>query len=133
MSSAGIGESEFWQDKIIRELSWQDITILDSRRDDWDNSWKQEISTPQFREQVEWELAAIYWADVIAIYFDPESESPINLLKFGLCAGTGKLIVYCPEGFKEKGYIDIICRKYKIVNCISMSDFIFEIKKAIID
>jgi len=56
--SIEMGAAEKWQDKIVQALTDKDVLILNPRRDDWDSSWKQTKDNKQFREQVEWELAA---------------------------------------------------------------------------
>src|SRR5687768_13327093 len=38
---------------------------------------------PKFREQVEWELAGLERADLIAMWFAPDTKSPITLLDRG--------------------------------------------------
>jgi hypothetical protein len=48
---------------------------------------------------VEWELEAQERADVIAMFFASETRAPITLLELGLFAGSGRLVVCCPEGF----------------------------------
>ncbi len=104
---------------------WQQVRVFNPRRDDWDDSWKQEIENKQFKEQVMWELNALDAADLIAMYFDPKTESPISLLELGLHANTYKLVVCCPKGFWRKGNVDIVCEKYGIP--------VFEDKKQFID
>jgi hypothetical protein len=68
------------------ELCQSAITILNPRRDDWDATWIQELANPQFRAQVEWELEAQERADLIIMYFAPETQAPITLLELGLFA-----------------------------------------------
>jgi len=127
--SIEMGKAENWQERIIKELAHYRGIILNPRRDDWDSSWVQTIDNPQFREQVTWELCALEQADIIVMYFDPNTQSPISLLELGLFAKSNKLIVYCPEGFWRKGNVDIVCRKYKVTQCVSMSDFVCQIKE----
>ncbi|MEC7119524.1 MAG: nucleoside 2-deoxyribosyltransferase domain-containing protein, partial [Pseudomonadota bacterium] len=67
---------------------------------------------PNFRQQVEWELAALEQADLIFIYFAAGSHSPISLLELGLHAQSGKLIIVCPEGFWKKGNVDIVAHRF---------------------
>jgi len=113
--SIEMGAAENWQDRVVRELSdKEDVIILNPRRDDWDSSWKQSIDNAQFKEQVDWELWAMEFADVIIMYFDPNTKSPITLLELGLFARSGKLIVCCPDGFYRKGNVDIVCKTYEI-------------------
>lgn len=112
--SIEMGKAIDWQTQITASLSQKQITVLNPRRDDWDSSWKQERENPQFREQVEWELAALEKANLIVMYFDPNTMSPISLLELGLFAPFKKMIVCCPKGFWRKGNVDIVCHKYKI-------------------
>lgn len=123
--SIEMGKAVDWQTQITKALFHLDVTVLNPRRDDWDSSWKQEASNPKFREQVEWELSALDRANLILMYFDPKTMSPISLLELGLYAPTGKMIVCCPEGFWRKGNVDIVCEEYKIQRVDSIEDLIF--------
>lgn len=111
--SIEMGAAEDWQTKITQRLSDSDVIILNPRRNDWDSSWVQSIDNPQFHEQVSWEMYGLTQADVIALYFDPTTKSPISLLELGLHADDGKLVVYCPEGFWRKGNVDIVAKYHK--------------------
>lgn len=103
-----------WQEKIEQNLRDSPGTILNPRRDEWDSSWEQTMGDNEFTEQVEWELDAMDRADVILMYFDPNTKSPITLMELGLHAKDGKMVVCCPEGFWRKGNVDIVCRRYNI-------------------
>ncbi len=103
------GKAVDWQTEFTNSLADMDVTVLNPRRDDWDSSWEQKITNPQFKEQVTWELLALEKADVIVMYFDPKTMSPISLLEFGMYARSGKLLVCCPEGFWRKGNVDVVC------------------------
>lgn len=111
--SIEMGTAENWQDRVTKELE-KDWIILNPRRDEWDNSWEQNINNSKFREQVQWELAALEASTVILMYFDPNTKSPISLLELGLYARSPKLAVVCPEGFYRKGNVDIVCDTYQI-------------------
>ena len=63
-----------WQNQVITLLSGSPWTILNPRRREWDASWEQSIHSPQFYEQVNWELEALELADVILMYFAPGTE-----------------------------------------------------------
>ncbi len=41
-------------------------------------------------------------ADVIVIYFGPDTDAPISLLEFGLSARSGKAIVACHQKYKKR-------------------------------
>jgi len=108
------GKAVQWQQKVVSYFKDEDVIILNPRRRDWDSTWKQDIKNPQFRDQVEWELHAMEEADVIAMYFDENTTSPITLLELGLYAQSDKIIVCCPKGFWRKGNVDIVCSRYKV-------------------
>ncbi len=99
-------------------MSQFDGVILNPRRDNWDSSWKQSISNPKFCEQVNWELDAIENSDIIAMYFDPSTKSPITLMELGLIIGRDliyqNLLVCCPDGFYRKGNVEILCKRNNI-------------------
>jgi len=121
------GKAVNWQDKICSYLEDKDIIILNPRRDDWDSSWVQSITNPQFKQQVEWELEALEKADLVVVYFDKDTKSPITLLELGLLARSGKLIVCCPKGFWRKGNVDIICERYDIQQVDSLEELVLAI------
>ena len=125
--SIEMGKAENWQTKLVAGLSGLDdepYVIYNPRRDDWDASWEQKITNDKFREQVQWELNSLDDADIIVMYFDPNTQSPISLLELGLYADSGKLIVYCPNGFWRKGNVDIVCKKYGIQQAKSIENLI---------
>jgi Nucleoside 2-deoxyribosyltransferase like len=113
--SIEMGEAENWQERVARELSGiPNLTILNPRRDDWNDAWVQSFSDRQFREQVEWELSAQEMANVIFMYFAPGTRAPITLLELGLFARSGKMIVCCPDGFWRKGNVEVVCHRFGI-------------------
>jgi hypothetical protein len=112
--SIEMDRAERWQDHVVAALAGSDVTILNPRRDAWDASWRCEIDEPQFREQVEWELEALEAADVVLVYFAPDTRAPIALLELGLHARAGKAIVCCPAGFWRKGNVDVVCARYGV-------------------
>ncbi len=130
--SIEMGNTSNWQEAITNEFAAEsNICFLNPRRDDWDSSWKQEISNDQFYEQVTWELDGLELADLIVFYFAPDTKSPISLLELGLFARTGKLLVCCPTGFWRKGNIDIVCKSWNIQQVESLQAVISEIKQRI--
>jgi len=125
------GTAEPWQKRVVAAVEGKDVTILNPRRDDWDSSWIQDISNPQFRQQVEWELDALDRADLIIMYFDPNTKSPISLLELGLHARSGRLVVCCPQGFWRKGNADIVCEKYNVLQ-VETLDILLEKLKTLV-
>lgn len=112
--SIEMGAAEDWQTRMCHRLEPLPITILNPRRPDWNNDWKQSASDPRFREQVEWELDMQERCDVIAMYFDPNTKAPISLLELGLFSASGKMVVCCPDGFYRKGNVEIVCERAKV-------------------
>ena len=121
--SIEMGNAENWQEPLSNRLIDSGWVIFNPRRDDWDNSLTQEFETPQFYQQVTWELNALEQSDLIIMYFDPNTKSPISLLELGLYARSGKLIVVCPDGFWRKGNVDIVCNYYNVPQYQSILHF----------
>lgn len=126
--SIEMGAAAPWQAEVEAALSAYAVTIWNPRRDDWDASWTQAESDPRFFEQVSWELSAQEQADLIAMYFSPETRSPITLLELGLFAKTRKIIVCCPEGFFRKGNVDIVCRRYGVTTAADLAALIYAVQ-----
>lgn len=131
--SIEMGTAEDWQQKLTDHLEslGKDITVFNPRRDNWDPTWEQSINNPQFCAQVQWELQALDEADLIVMYLDPNTKSPISLVELGLHAKSGKIIVCCPDGFYRKGNVDIVCMTYGIPNYKHWTRFIEEIDDTI--
>lgn len=118
--SIEMGAAENWQTVVcalLSNLSERTIEICNPRRDDWDSSWRQSLDDQRFVEQVEWGLTALESSDIISFYFAPDSKAPITLMEFGLWARdpAAHKIVCCPEGFWKKGNVDVVCRRYGIL------------------
>ncbi|KAI1099981.1 hypothetical protein F4804DRAFT_320259 [Jackrogersella minutella] len=103
-----------WRNVLSEALLDLPLTVINPYRSDWDSSWWEEITCVPFREQVEWELDMQDEADMVVLYFHPATEAPISLLELGLCARAKKAIVVCPEGYKKKGNVQIVCQRYNI-------------------
>lgn len=118
--SIEMGKAEDWQSKVEQsvkkdiELFTSSVVLLNPRRDDWDSSWKQTIDDDNFRGQVEWEFKGLSQADLIFLYFDPETKAPISLMELGLFADKSDMIVVCPDGFYRKGNVEFICKEFGI-------------------
>jgi len=119
-----MGNSHDWQSQVEEALINTECTILNPRREAWDSSWEQKIESPQFYQQVNWELDALDKSDLIILNLLPDSKSPISLLELGLYASSGKLLVCCPDGFWRKGNIEIVCERYDIPLYDSLEDLL---------
>lgn len=122
-----MGTGELWQPRAIQKLSGKVGAVYNPRRADWDSSWKQSITDPNFSQQVNWEIEHIECASeenrahVVYFYFDPESQSPVTMLELGLICGMGekakgvpRAVVCCPAGFWRRGNIEIACARHAI-------------------
>lgn len=113
--SIEMGAAENWQTRFVKAVSHiENLVIFNPRRDDWDSSWVQSINDPQFNEQVTWELDMLEVCDLIVLYFDPATKSPISLLELGLHAKDQKLVVCCPESFWRRGNVEMVCERHHI-------------------
>jgi len=129
--SIDMGGAPDWQAAMTRALSDMDVVILNPRRPDRNPQWKPEASEPEFRRQVEWELAALEASDVIVMYFAPGTQSPISLLEMGLHARGGKLIVLAPDGFWRKGNVDITAEAYGVRQVSTMEELTAAVRQAL--
>lgn len=113
-----MGISIDWQQKIIdcfqNMETKKELIFLNPRRKNWDSSWVQTVENEQFNGQVTWELDALEQSDLIVMFLEAHSKSPISMLELGLFAESGKIIVCCEEGFWRKGNIDIVCQRKNI-------------------
>ena len=117
-----MGNSEDWQARLTEIFKDYDVDVFNPRRDDWDSSWEQRKENEQFNHQVTWELSCLEKADLIVMYFGPESKSPISLLELGLFKDKN-VICYCPKEFYREGNVDIVCDRYGIQLYDDMNDF----------
>ncbi len=122
-----MGNSIDWQSRIENSLKNTPAVILNPRRNFWDAGWKTSADDKHFAQQVNWELDGLNLCDLIIMYFDPTSKSPISLLELGLFATTGKMIVCCPEGYWKKGNVDIVCRRNGIRQVDDMEQLIMTV------
>jgi len=121
--SIEMGVAKDWQKEIGEWLLDIGYNIFNPRRTDWDSSWIQTYENPQFNQQVKWEINALEKSDIILMYLDPNTKSPISLLELGLHAHSKKLFVICPDGFWRKGNVEVVCSVYDIPLFNSFDDF----------
>lgn len=104
-----------WRSNLTSSLSKHPITIFNPYRADWDSTWREDINFTPYREQVLWELEKQEQADLVVVYFHPDTQAPVSLLEFGLAARTpGKVVVVCPEGYWKRGNVQIVSEKFGV-------------------
>jgi hypothetical protein len=79
-------------------------------------------------EQIHWELDHLDSADLIVMYLDSNTISPISLLELGLYARSGKLVVCCGKNYFRYTNIEIVCRRHDIYLVHDLIDIIEYIK-----
>lgn len=126
--SIEMDQAEHWQAKYIQAMDAPNIVFLNPRHECWDCSVNESIKDAKFREQVEWELKMISKANVVVMYFDPDTQSAITLLELGLLCGKRHarytteqdLLIACPTLYWKRGNVEMMCDMYQIplYNCL---------------
>ena len=124
-----MGDSEDWQARAVKLLAGERAVILNPRRTDWNPDWLPVADERHFREQVEWELAALEVADVVVLHLASGSKSPISLLELGLHARGGRMIVFCAPDYFRKGNVDITAERYGIERASSVDDLVEKVRR----
>lgn len=116
-----------WRDTLIKKMKGYKVTLLDPRTDKYGSNH----DSTAFKNQVNWELEALEQVDIIIMYLDEASKSPISLLELGLYAQSGKLIVCCSDGFWKKGNVQMVCDRYGVHQVEHVDDLVNEIQNRI--
>lgn len=139
--SIELGKAENWQNELYQKFYdsefydkqniFYDVTLINPRRNSWSAEFGYTSECEEFAKQVNWELEAMENSDLIIMYLQPESMSPVSLMEFGLYCGSleSKMIVCCPDGFWRKGNIEIMCKRYSIPLYNSKEDLINAVKE----
>ena len=99
------GNSVDWQQTVIDEMKDYGVTLLNPRRKIW-NPNNQDLVA-----QINWELDALHYCDVIFMYFAPNSLSPISLLELGLFIDKKPMIIVCPKSFYRYINVKVVCEE----------------------
>ena len=129
--SIEMGKATEWQRRAVKEFAGLPVDVLNPRRKDWDPSWEQRASNPRFREQVEWELDFLERADLVALYFEPGTDSMITLAEHGILCGIRpeKVVVCCPVGYKRLGNVEIMNSRYGVTHVFSFDEWLQVVKE----
>ncbi|KAL2213290.1 hypothetical protein CC79DRAFT_1327154 [Sarocladium strictum] len=104
-----------WRYELTSSLSTFPITFFNPDRPDWDSSWREDINFEPWNEQVSWELEKQSTADVVVVFFHPDTKAPISLLEFGLSSREpAKVIAVCPEGYWKRANVQLVSQKLGI-------------------
>jgi hypothetical protein len=120
-----------WQGKMVEQLKDLPVAILNPRRDDWDPSWGQTPDDARFNEQVKWELDGLDRVDVVALYFEAGTISPICLQEHGYLAGTRAedVVVCCPEDFWRHGNVEMLSERLGMKLVRTYGEMVSEVRK----
>jgi hypothetical protein len=130
--SIEMGKAEEWQQKFLGKVSdfpnnW---VFLNPRRKDWDSSWEQPITNPNFFQQVDWELTLLEKADYKIFYFADNTISPVTLMELGHYGGYNSYVI-CGKNYLRRGNVEIFCYRNNISMYETIDYVIEELKKQI--
>lgn len=112
------GKAEQWQDKVIAQFAdIPGIAFLNPRRDSWSNNIDLEA-------QIKWELDGLMNADIVLMYIDPTTKSPITLLELGLLADDANLFVCCAPEFYRYTNVKVTCEFFEVPLVHSLEELI---------
>lgn len=117
------GSAPDWQSEMIERLrelvpEHGDLTVLNPRRADWN----PKASHEELEQQVLWELEGLERVDHIVMFYAANTVSPITLLEMGLHTGSRKMTVCCPSGFFRRTNVDIVCKRYGVVQVDTLAE-----------
>ena len=111
------GTAVDWQSSLKNSLSDQDnVVIFNPRRKEWEASWVQDLSNPQFVEQVNWEQNYLERGlstscDIVYINIDPNTKSIITFGEFAQVFRSEWVVINCPRGYWRRGNIEVMCQR----------------------
>ena len=105
-----------WRQFLVESssLSGKGVVFYDPSRDDWDHTWKEDMSDERWVQQVDWEGDRITESEVIVFYFGAATDAPITLLEFGTVLGTSKrhqTVVCVDPAYSKAGYVELHCMR----------------------
>jgi hypothetical protein len=111
------GKAIDWQKSLKEKLSDQsDVVLFNPRRAAWDASWVQDLTNPQFVEQVNWEQDHIERESasachIVFINIDPKTKSIITFGEFAQVYNSGNVVINCPLGYWRRGNIEVMAQR----------------------
>ena len=114
------GAATMWQSDVIQQLNDSygndpcvNVEVFNPRRDDWDISIDPSEPSGELQYQIEWELDHLERSDIVLMYFDENTKSPISLLELGLHKHK-QIIVFCPKAFWRSANVVVTCQYYDV-------------------
>ena len=118
-----------WQKVVLRELNEHKVMLLNPRRADWN----PDAGPEEVRAQVNWELEALEYSDLILMYIAKDSKAPISLLELGLFAKQQRLVLAVHPTYYRRVNVEEVCRKYQIPLYETLEELIGHVKANIND
>ncbi|CAM1505835.1 Fc.00g114720.m01.CDS01 [Cosmosporella sp. VM-42] len=100
-----------WREFLMDALSDFPITFFDPKRNDWDSTWKEDLSDERWAEQVQWEMDMQAKADVVVFFFHSATLAPVSMLELGLCAE--RAVVCALDGYSKRGNVQAVCERFQ--------------------
>lgn len=115
--SIEMGKARNWQEEFISAMrpysGFRNWVVLNPRRKNWDLTWEQDISSPYFNQQVNWELDYLERANHRVFYFVADTLSPVTLMELGKFGASNSYVIY-ENNYLRKGNVQIFCHRYRI-------------------
>ncbi|KAF4982763.1 hypothetical protein FZEAL_1664 [Fusarium zealandicum] len=102
-----------WREAFTQALDEYPVTILNPKRDDWDSTWREDLSDKRWEQQVWWELDMQEGADIVVFFFHGKTDAPVTLLELGLGVRSGRAIVCALDGYSKRGNVEAVCQRYR--------------------
>lgn len=121
------GFAQDWQKNAIQQLSNENVLLLNPRRSNWNSN----AGSDEVREQINWELDALDYVDMIIMYIAENSKAPISLLEMGLNAKESKILVSVHPSFYRRINVEEVCKRYNIPLYETLEELIEAVREKI--
>lgn len=121
--SIEMGKAEDWQEDMETFFLQHHWGTFNPRREDFDAKQKQSYQNPYMYQQINWEYNALEKSDLILVYIQPDTLSPITLMEIGKYSIPGKMFIVSPPGFWRTANLECYCDRYNISLFDDMDDF----------
>lgn len=111
------GNAVDWQTDIISKFNKTfegtsiQIDVFNPRIENWDTSIDPSEKSDTLIHQIVWELDHLRKADIVVMYLDSDSKSPISLMELGKHMHNN-MFVFCPDSFYRSVNVHTTCEYY---------------------
>jgi hypothetical protein len=127
------GKAIDWQKAVEMALVHYKGALFNPRRENWDPTWEQKASNPQFAGQVNWEMDQIGNSDLVIFFLQAGTLSPISIGEIYWMAATrpDRMIVACEPDFWRRGNIEVMSQREGFILVSSLKELIEELVKVL--